>query len=156
MDILYNIGKVITILLILAVSIYFYINTIKISKSEILKNETSIITKDFKVYSIISFGFLDRGSGYSYCKFKINQDKSVSLYFRNSFPSDVYYGPFLLANNKNSSDKKLAYYVKKFEREKDGKTYMHIKMKTSIISSYKIYIEYIEEETFLELKQLIV
>lgn len=72
MDIIYNIGKVITILLILAVSIYFYINTIKISKSEILKNETSIITKDFKVYSIISFGFLDRGSGYSYCKFKIN------------------------------------------------------------------------------------
>lgn len=156
METAYNIGKVITIILVLSVSIYFFIIIRKsqVTESELIGNNKAVITGDLKVYSIVSSGFIDRGNEYSYCRFKINEDKSVSLYFRFSLPAGVYYGPFLLVSKNSASAKQLTYYVEKFEREKDGKCFLHFRTRPSIISTYRVYIEYIDEEGFIQLSKL--
>lgn len=157
MEIIYNIGKIITIILVLSISIYFFIIIRKSQTTEtvLMKEKNILLTNDLKVSSIISSGFLDRGNEYSYCRFQINTNKSVCLYFRFTQPKDVYYGPFLLLPKNSVSVKNLIYYVEKFEREKNGNAYLHIKTKLSIISSYRIYINYISEEDFYKIKQSI-
>lgn len=155
MEIAYNIGKIITVILILSVSIYFFviIKKSQTTESALMEKKNILLTDDLKVYSIISFGFIDRGNEYSYCKFKIDTNKSINLYFRFSQPKDIYYGPFLLVPKNSASVQNLTYYVEKFEREKNGKTYLHFKTNPSIISSYRIYIEHISEEGFYKIKQ---
>lgn len=154
METAYNIGNAITIILILSVSIYFFIIIKKsqITTSTLMEKKNILLTDDLKIYSIISSGFLDRGSEYSYCKFLIDRD-SVHLYLRFSQPKSIYYGPVLLVSKNSASVKNLTYYVEKLERDKNGETYLHIKTKPSIISSYKIYIKYIREEDFYKIKQ---
>lgn len=153
METAYNIGNAITIILILSVSIYFFIIIKKsqITTSTLMEKKNILLTDDLKINSIISSGFIDRGNEYSYCKFQIHTN-SVCLYFRFSQPK-VYYGPFLLVSKNSVSIKNLTYYVEKLEREKNGKTYLHFKTKPSIISSYRISIKYISEEDFYKIKQ---
>lgn len=97
---------------------------------------------------------MDKGNEYNYCKFQIDTN-SVCLYFRFSQPKSVYYEPFLLVSKNSASIKKFTYNVEKLEREKNGETYLYIKTKPSILSSYKIYIKNIREEDFYKIKQAI-
>lgn len=113
------------------------------------------ITEELKISSMISSGFMDRGKAYNYCLFVKNKEQ-ISLYFRNSIPEDLYYGPFILVSRAEASALNLIYYIEKIERTKIGNVYLKFRTIPSILSSYSINIDYISEEDFNLLKSEVI
>lgn len=113
------------------------------------------ITEDLKIDSIISKGIIDRGKNYNYCKFVINQDGTISLFFRNTLPKDIYYGPFIIKHDNKSSFKDMTYYISQFTLNNNGQVYISIETKPSIFSSYIVYINGMSKEDFVKLKKMV-
>lgn len=107
-------------------------------------------SEDFRITQFACGGFLDRGE-YDYCKFVFNDD-CISLFFRNSFPKDVYYGPFVIVPKNRAKILNFHYYIKKLSWN-GGVAFIHIATRFSFVSFYKIRIENISFDEFSRLEK---
>lgn len=134
-----------TIIFVLMLNEYLKVKKDRKYINSIIKYETEQ-TDDLRISSMSAVNVIvNFGSEFDYCKFYFKENE-IYLFFRYSFPKDIYNGPFVIKkNDKNNYSYFSLFTISNFKIKENCLT-IKFKNKTLIGSSYKLNIDNISEE----------
>jgi hypothetical protein len=147
-------GQKIFIVFIIFSMIYIFIKLKKDSNNAIERLSKAKVISDLQISSIVNRRFfLDRGDDNTLVRMYIEKG-FIYLYFSGNSPVIYSNGPYIICSeNSETSNFWMKYYIKRLERNANGKMELIFATKNTILfSKYSITIRYISEEDFCIIK----